>query len=133
MATDCRKNTYNFGSAMRKTSSINYRNETELLAGCPLAAAMKLIGGRWKLMLLWYIGHDINRYGRLRAVIPHISEKMLYQQLRELERDGLLRRCMDGRAVYYELTAMAESLSPLLGQLESWSRENRLSQKLTAL
>ncbi|MBX9605735.1 MAG: helix-turn-helix transcriptional regulator [Gammaproteobacteria bacterium] len=115
---------------MRKTTSINYRNEAELIAHCPLAAAMKLLGGRWKLMLLWYIGHGQNRYGRLRAIIPHISEKMLYQQLRELERDGLLERRQEGTAVIYSLTALAASVQPTLAALAEWSAEHRVADRL---
>lgn len=123
-------NTCKIGSSTRKTSSVNYRNEAELIAGCPLAAAMKLVGGRWKLMLLWYVRHGVDRYGRLRAVIPHISEKMLYQQLRELERDGLMIRVMNGRAVSYALTELAVSLTPVLAQLEAWSRDNKVAERL---
>lgn len=117
---------------MRKTTSINYRNEAELIAHCPLAAAMKLLGGRWKLMLLWYIAHEQNRYGRLRAIIPHISEKMLYQQLRELERDGLLTRRQQGAAVIYGLTPLAESVQPTLAALAEWSVAHDVAGRFAA-
>lgn len=63
---------------MRKAASANYQNEAELLEGCALATAM-----------IGYVSHGLRRFGELRAVIPNISEKMLYQQLRELARDGL--------------------------------------------
>lgn len=115
---------------MRKIVSANYRNEAELIAACPLAAAVKLIGGRWKLMLLWYVHHGLNRYSNLKATVPHISEKMLYQQLRELERDGLVLRVVAGREVRYEPTELARSLAPLLERLEEWSRRHGIGAQL---
>lgn len=115
---------------MRKQTSVNYRNEAELIAGCPLAAAMTLIGGRWKLLLLWYVGHGIDRYGALRKTIPNISGKMLYQQLRDLERDGLMVRVISGRQVTYALTELGRSLLDPLSRLEVWSRDNDLGKRV---
>lgn len=124
---------YNLVSHMRKTTSVNYRNETELIANCPLAAAMKLIGGRWKLMLLWYVHHDIDRFSELKRVVPHIAEKVLYQQLREMERDLLLLRLVQGKAVRYRLTDLGESLVPVLSALAEWAEQNSVSPRLSAL
>ncbi len=115
---------------MRKVTSVNYRNEDELIENCPLAAAMSLVGGRWKLMLLWYISHGIDRYGPIRATIPHISGKMLYQQLRELEQSGLVVRVVEGRAVCYTLTALGRSMQEPLSRLEAWSRDNSIGEKV---
>lgn len=106
---------------MRKPTSTNYQNEADLLEGCALAAAMKLLGGRYKPMILWYVHHGMDRFGALRRVIVIASEKMLYQQLRELERDGLLTRRSEGRAVHYGLTKTASALVPVLAALERWS------------
>lgn len=117
---------------MRKTTSINYRNETELIAHCPLAAAMKLIGGRWKIMLLWYVHHGFDRFSSLKRVVPHIAEKMLYQQLREMERDMLLLRVVQGRSVSYRLTELGESLVPMLSELAAWSERHKVAQRLQA-
>lgn len=108
----------------RKRTSTNHRNEAELLEGCALASAMRVIGGRWKQMLLWYVHHGIARFSALRRTIPNITEKMLYQQLRELERDGLVLRVTSGRAVHYELTVLARGLVPILAELERWSTAN---------
>jgi DNA-binding HxlR family transcriptional regulator len=116
---------------MRKINSSNYRNEAELVAHCPLAAAMKLIGGRWKMMLLWYVAHGVNRYNTLKNTIPHISEKMLYQQLRELERDGLLLRVVSGRAVHYEPTTLAQSLQPVLASIADWSEQHKVANRFS--
>jgi len=117
---------------MRKTNSINYRNEAELVAHCPLAAAMKMLGGRWKLMILWYVAHGQHRYGRLRGIMPHISGKMLHQQLRELEDDGLLTRTRHGSAVEYGLTPLARDLEPALAALAAWSQRHDVASHLAA-
>lgn len=115
---------------MRKKTSINYRNEAELIQNCPVAAAMKLVGGRWKIMILWYVGHGFDRFGLLKGIIAGISEKMLYQQLRELERDGLLLRLVAGRDVSYRHTELARSLLPVVSALETWSREHKVAERL---
>jgi DNA-binding HxlR family transcriptional regulator len=117
----------------RKVTSTNYRNEADLIAGCPLAAAMKLVGGRWKLMLLWYVSHDIRRFAALKLVMVGISEKMLYQQLRELETHGLLMRTVTNRrAVMYALTPLGASLLPQLRALAQWSEQHGIAGRLLA-
>lgn len=113
---------------MRKERSTNFRNEAQLIATCPLAAAMALIGGRWKILILYYIGHGLTRYGQLHATIAGISGKMLYQHLREMERDGLLLRLVEGRTTSYRLTALGQSLLAPLAALEGWSRENAIGE-----
>lgn len=117
---------------MRKTTSVNYRNEAELIANCPLAAAMKLIGGRWKIMLLWYVHHGIDRFSELKRTVPHIADKMLYQQLREMERDMLVLRLVEGRSVSYRLTELGDSLVPMLRDLAQWAAEHRVGQRFSA-
>lgn len=115
---------------MRKLTSVNRRNEVEHLSNCPLAAAMSVLGGRWKPMILWYVAHGIDRWGTLRAAIAGASDKMLWQQLRELERDGLLLRMVEGRAVRYVLTALGEGLRAPLAAIEAWSREGRIGERV---
>lgn len=117
-------------SPKRKLSSTNYRNEADLIAGCPLAAAMKLLGGRWKPMIVWYVHHGLDRFGALRRTIPMVSEKMLYQHLRELEHDGLLTRSTESaRHVVYALTPFGRSLVPLLEALARWSEEHAVGAR----
>jgi DNA-binding HxlR family transcriptional regulator len=115
---------------MRKLTSTNRRNEMEHLATCPLAAAMAVLGGRWKPMILWYVAHRLDSWGSLRAAIAGVSDKMLWQQLRDLERDGLLVRVVEGRHVRYVLTALGEGLRGPLAAIEAWSRDGRLGQRV---
>jgi DNA-binding HxlR family transcriptional regulator len=115
---------------MRKSSSINRRNEEEHIATCPLAAAVAVIGGRWKPLILWYVAHGLDRWSSLRAAIAGASDKMLWQHLRELERDGLLLRVVEGRTVRYELTALGEGLRAPLAAIEAWSRDGRVGERM---
>jgi DNA-binding HxlR family transcriptional regulator len=118
---------------MRKQTSINRRNEVEHLAACPLAAAMAVLGGRWKPMILWYLAHGLDRWGSLRAAIAGASDKMLWQHLRELERDGLLVRVVEGRQVRYALTALGEGLRGPLAAIEAWSRDGKVGERVLAM
>ena len=115
---------------MRKTTSINRRNEVEHIAACPLAAAMKVLGGRWKPMIVWYVANGVDRWGSLRAAIAGASDKMLWQHLRELEQDGLVLRVIKGRSVHYQLTTLGEGLRGPLAALETWSRDGRIGARV---
>lgn len=60
--------------------------------GCPVDAPVSVVGGKWKLVILFYLLQQPRRTGELRRLIPEITQKMLTQQLRELESDGLVSR-----------------------------------------
>lgn len=90
---------------------------------CPVDAVVDVIGGKWKLRILWRLSQRTHRYGGLRRAIPEISEKMLYQQLRQLEADGLVRRTAYPEVpprVDYALTARGRSLVPVLNEVAAW-------------
>lgn len=85
-----------------------------------------VLSGRWKVAVLWLLTSGCRHYSQLAARLPGISPKVLAQQLRELERDGLITRheTRGGRRrVKYELTALGEALRPLLEELERWGHE----------
>jgi DNA-binding HxlR family transcriptional regulator len=108
---------------MRKTGSTNYENEQTLKVECPFVFALSLIGKRWKPAILWKLTRGVNRFGGLKREIPPITEKMLTQHLRELERDGLITRTTFEDApqrVEYALTTLGQSLEPVLAQLGAW-------------
>jgi DNA-binding HxlR family transcriptional regulator len=77
---------------MRKTGSTNHLNETALAAICPMHNVMKVLGGRWKIALLYFIHQEHNRFSLLQKKMPFITTKMLSQQLKELEQDHLIIR-----------------------------------------
>jgi DNA-binding HxlR family transcriptional regulator len=85
--------------------------------------ALHVLGGKWKVLILWHLIEAPRRYGALRRLMPAITEKMLIRQLRELELDGLVRRTSHGTVpprVEYAITAYGESIYPILGALCQW-------------
>ena len=90
---------------------------------CAVELAVDLIGGKWKPVILAHLKEGAHRYGELRRRMPRVSEKMLTQQLRELEADGIVRRvAFEGRVphVEYHLTEAGEELRPALTELYEW-------------
>ena len=59
---------------------------------CPVEVAMDVLSGKWKCLMLWHFHEGTKRYKELGRIVPGVSQKMLTQQLKELERDGLLFR-----------------------------------------
>ncbi|MBC6608666.1 helix-turn-helix transcriptional regulator [Hymenobacter sp. BT188] len=90
---------------------------------CPVRTTMNVLGGKWKLLILSYLLHGPQRYGELRRAIPEITEKMLIQELRELELDGILTRTVYQQVppkVEYSLTEQGQLIQPLLNSLTEW-------------
>lgn len=94
---------------------------------CPVTATIALFGGRWKLPILYILSKNTRRFGEIQARIPAISKKVLTNQLRELEADGLI-----GRKEYkelpprveYTLTDFGKTLCPLLIDIAAWQRKS---------
>jgi DNA-binding HxlR family transcriptional regulator len=95
--------------------------------GCPMEMALGLIGGKWKALILWHLASDGTlRFGMLRKLFARVTQKMLTQQLRELERDGLVLRTVYPEVppkVEYSLTDLGRSLMPVLVSLNDWGKE----------
>ena len=88
---------------------------------------LKVLGGKWKLLILWNLKDSKKRFSELKRSIPTISEKMLIQQLRELEKDGLVYRHVYPQVppkVEYSFTDYAESLKPVLQVLCHWGEQH---------
>jgi len=93
---------------------------------CPTETTLKIIGGRWKVLILWQLQSGTRRFGELRRLVSGITEKMLTQQLRELEQDGLVHREIYREVpprVEYSLTPRGESLRPILEAIHSWGTD----------
>ncbi len=103
-------------------------NHTPVTAAEGLEQAIRLIDGRWKLLILFHLfGGRVRRYSDLERSIPTISQKMLGQQLRRLEADGLVRRTMYPEVpprVEYQLTDWGQALCPALDALLTWYEAN---------
>jgi DNA-binding HxlR family transcriptional regulator len=90
---------------------------------CPVSATLKLIGGKYKSLILWHLMSGTLRYGELRALIPQATPRMLTQQLRELEAENLLARTVYPVVppkVEYSLTELGLSLKPILMDMYDW-------------
>jgi DNA-binding HxlR family transcriptional regulator len=91
---------------------------------------MDIVGGKWKALILWALKERTHRFGELRRAVPGISEKMLAQQLRELQGNGIVRRAEYDEVpprVEYSLTDAGRSLLEALLPLGDWG-ERRLAQ-----
>jgi DNA-binding HxlR family transcriptional regulator len=98
---------------------------------CGLGPAFEVIGGKWKALILWELHGGPRRFGELKRLVPGISEKMLIQQLRELEADELVTRKVFHEIpprVEYSLTRFGSSLNEALAPLADWGEryEKRL-------
>jgi DNA-binding HxlR family transcriptional regulator len=113
---------------MRKLTSTNAINEASLIRNCGVVYAQTLIGGRWKPTILFGLLEGAIRYNQLRKSIPGISERMLAAQLRELEKDGLVKRTVYAEVpqrVEYELTPLGMTAAPLLQHMSEWGNSLR--------
>jgi DNA-binding HxlR family transcriptional regulator len=94
---------------------------------CPVEAALDVIGGKWKALILWWLHQRTWRFAELRRQIPGITEKMLTQQLRELEADGIVQRRVYPTVppkVEYSLTEYGQSLKRALRAICDWGRHH---------
>ena len=95
--------------------------------GCGLEAALAVVGGKWKPIILWHLSPGRRRYGELRRLVTGISEKMLIQQLREMQADGIVARKDFQQVpprVEYSLTPLGVSLSEVLRPLCDWGTKH---------
>ncbi|MBP2026844.1 DNA-binding HxlR family transcriptional regulator [Acetoanaerobium pronyense] len=93
---------------------------------CSLGLTIDLIGGKWKLMILWYLIEESKRFTELKKSIPDISQKVLTEQLRELESSKIISRKVYATVpptVEYSMTKYGESLIPILNDLCEWSKK----------
>ena len=90
---------------------------------CPVELSLSVIQGKWKILILWHLRNDILRYSELRKALPKITHKMLSQQLKELEADGIVHRevyPVVPPKVEYSLTQVGLTLVPMLQEIQQW-------------
>ncbi|HMS02922.1 MAG TPA: helix-turn-helix domain-containing protein [Gemmatimonadaceae bacterium] len=98
----------------------------------PVELALDVIGGKWKMPILWRLKDRAWRYGELHRDLGTVNHKMLTQQLRELERDGLVTRTVFPVVpphVEYALTALGASAIPCIEVLRAWGASYRSARE----
>lgn len=94
---------------------------------CGLDAALAVIGGKWKPLVLFHLAHGARRYGDLKRAVGNVSDKMLIQQLKELEADGIVDRNDFKKIppkVEYSLTVFGQTLAEALKPLCVWGTQH---------
>ena len=92
---------------------------------CPVEATLDVIGGKWKALILFHLRDGTLRFGALRRQVPGVSERMLTQQLRELEAHGVVRREVYAEVpprVEYSLTPYGKTLRPITDLMCAWGK-----------
>ena len=90
---------------------------------CPAESTARLLGGRWKVVILWFLFQGVQRFSALQRALTGVSHKVLVQQLKELERHGILVRTVYAEVpprVEYSLTALGLSLRPVVEAMHQW-------------
>lgn len=103
--------------------------------GCPVEAALDLIGGKWKGVILYHLQNGTMRFNELRRKLGSVTQRMLTRQLRELEEGGLISRTVFAQVpprVDYALTTDGESLRPVINALHDWGRARIARQQKRA-
>ena len=90
---------------------------------CPVTHCMNKIGGKWKILIIYAVSRNCNRFSKLQKALPIISKQMLVNQLRELEEDNILERTIFPEIpprVEYKITEYGQSLMPVIAVLQEW-------------
>ncbi|WP_266364085.1 winged helix-turn-helix transcriptional regulator [Tellurirhabdus rosea] len=96
----------------------------KLETNCPVTLTSEVLGGKWKPVIIYNVSRGVNRFGEMQRAMPGISKKMLTQELRDLERNGILNRKIYAQIppkVEYSLTDMGKATLPILNAMADWS------------
>lgn len=99
----------------------------DCVPGCSVEAAISLIDGKWKCVILFHLLEGTARFNEIRRRIPGVTQRTLTNQLRELEADGLILRKVYAEVppkVEYSLSDLGRSMTPILGALKEWGDAN---------
>lgn len=92
---------------------------------CPIEVTIGVVGGKWKMLILWHLKDSVKRFNELKKLIPGSTQKMLTSQLRELERHGVVARKIYPQIppkVEYSLTEHGRSLRPFIEMACTWGK-----------
>jgi DNA-binding HxlR family transcriptional regulator len=95
--------------------------------GCPVEAALEIIGGKWKGVILYHPLSETMRFNQLRRLMPEVTQRMLTRQLRELEADNIISRKVYPEVppkVEYSMTEYGKTLAPIIHALKEWGLQH---------
>ncbi len=95
--------------------------------GCPVKATTRVLTGKWKVAIVWHLSFGVKRFAEIRNLLTGVSEKVLTAQLRQLEKDGVLRRNVTHSVpprVEYQLTAAGVELIPIMQTMCDWGSKH---------
>ncbi len=110
---------YTYGKLLMK------KEQDKDFTQCPIETSLALIQGKWKVVIMFRLMEESRRFNELSRLLPKITQRMLTNQLRELERDGLVHREAFPEVpprVEYSLTELADTLIPILLALKDWGK-----------
>ncbi|PLX88018.1 MAG: transcriptional regulator [Desulfuromonas sp.] len=93
---------------------------------CTVSVTLDVIGGKWKPLILWHLSYKTLRFSQLQRRLAKVTQKMLIQQLRELEADGMVHRQVYAEVpprVEYSLTEQGKSVVPILELMSQWGKD----------
>jgi DNA-binding HxlR family transcriptional regulator len=91
---------------------------------CPMRAAMAAIGGKWSLILLYWLDIAPRRFNELQRLVPDISHKVLTEVLRTLEQESLIARVAHGEHIEYAISPHGRSVRPLIEAIHDWGQSH---------
>jgi len=128
-----------FAHSVRKDTDLatTRHSRFDCSPGCSVEAAIGLLDGKWKCVILFHLLDGTLRFNALRKLVPDVTQRMLTNQLRELETDGLIIRKVYAQVppkVEYSVSPLGRTLKPILAALKTWGDANieRFGKKLKA-
>jgi DNA-binding HxlR family transcriptional regulator len=122
-------------SIFQKSDKTPSKQKSVLASDCPVTLCLKVIGGKWKPVIVFLIKNKIDRFGALQRALPKITKQMLTMQLRELELDGIIDRKIFAEVppkVEYSITEFGETIFPIIHQMKGWGEFAMKSQSKAA-
>lgn len=101
-------------------------NDMKKAVSCPVETTLRVLGGRWKVLVIHHLLDGVKRFGELSRALKGVSARTLTKQLRELEADGVIHRKVYQQVppmVEYSLTAVGEKLEPILQAMHDWGEK----------
>lgn len=95
--------------------------------GCPIQATSNVLAGKWKVLIVWHLSFGSRRFAEIRDLLPGTTEKVLTDQLRQLERDGIISRHVTPTVpprVDYQLTEAGQELIPVMEAMCGWGTKH---------